>query len=464
MSEVKEKRNKLIQSLVSGTHTDRLEALSELDTEITKLCAKKARNPRRINKQLKKVKAKMRRSSPNDHIINELNEVFQELLNEGIYVGQQPQMKKSTTRYYGTLLESIVAEVNNKVQQRLEMKKEAEEKSELVSEIRDRLHDVKRICNEVIRSDVGSETKEGARRARKKATKIRAGVVKIGTKESDFIKKYAKHIGEIESFAEELKEKNKSLTETKHGAKEKQKTGVETKTKEESLSGGDELWVREGWKELVQKHFDAFGQFVPLILGHRGQGKSALGMWLMSNISNEHGLQPCIMGVPANKKDLFPSEIKIISERELSPSVVKNRIPNNSVTVWEEPATTAGARDLSDLAEEMGDVINKSRHGNKSLILVTQKARDVDVKLTSSAVLDIWKRPNIPRERGYGSRWERQELKEEAKIAHEKFSSEFDMDDPDSKKYSYIFYEDGEEWMKNGLPSWWNEEISHLFK
>jgi hypothetical protein len=185
---------------------------------------------------------------------------------------------------------------------------------------------------------------------------------------------------------------------------------------------------------------------VVIILGRRGSGKSGL----------EHRLGELLrfkapvytLGIPEDKHNLFPEWVGFLNEL--------GEAPLNSVILVDESYLFYHARDsLTKGSLEMSQILNLSRQRIQTLIFVVPEGRQLDKNVESSANVIIFKEPGLLQ-----IQFERPELREIAKKAKEAFEKIKD----DKRKWAFVYSDNGFcGLLENSLPSFWKEEISHIF-
>jgi len=184
-----------------------------------------------------------------------------------------------------------------------------------------------------------------------------------------------------------------------------------------------------------------------LVLGKRGSGKSALSYYLVE--INRFGLKPYVVGVPESKQYLLPEWIGMVSTLE--------EVPLGAIVIVDEAYLLYHARgSTTQESKEMSKLINLSRQKEQTIIFVSQESRSIDKNIASSANVIIFKEPGILQ-----SEFERPELNRLAKKASEAFASI----NGNKQQYSYVYSPDANfsGLIKNGLPSFWKQELGRIF-
>jgi len=218
-------------------------------------------------------------------------------------------------------------------------------------------------------------------------------------------------------------------------------------------------WVDDEWKEFLTH------PIVVLIMGHTGEGKSAL-LYAMAEVMHiMYGLDAYFIWPDPDKpvtssiRRQFPKWIKIIEPKGENVSVVLDEIPNNSIVIIDEAFIAFGARtSMKDpLRPLLQKAIELKRHKNISLLFVSQRARNIDVSVLNGLDLLMIKKPQELQ-----VRTDRSELREYLGEALRKFNAI-----PSSDKRPFVYVVDlrtGKRVMKKFRPAtFWNEAISHMF-
>ncbi len=186
---------------------------------------------------------------------------------------------------------------------------------------------------------------------------------------------------------------------------------------------------------------------VVLILGKRGAGKSALGYRLLELC--RYQLTPYVVGVPDEARTILPDWIGI------APSL--KEIPPKSIVLVDEAYLRYHSRESqSKTSKEMSQLLNLSRQREQTLIFVTQEARQVDLNISSSASIVVFKEPG-----SLQFEFERRELRriaEQARVA-------FQAVGKDRRRWNYVYSPDANfsGLIENQLPSFWSARLSRLF-
>lgn len=194
---------------------------------------------------------------------------------------------------------------------------------------------------------------------------------------------------------------------------------------------------------------------VVLIMGDRGAGKTATACAIMEAFHNGRyqlgGTVKLPEALPKGKKRIFPSWIKPVYK-------IKD-LPHRSACLIDEASQIAHARRSQSTANlDMDNLVSISRQRQQLILLVCHHSRKIDLNDVHSSSLIVWKQPTYA-----DTLWERDELQryslraidffEGLKTKQARLRASFMMDLRHMKFYS----------MNNGLPSWWNDDLSAVF-
>ncbi len=207
------------------------------------------------------------------------------------------------------------------------------------------------------------------------------------------------------------------------------------------------------------KNPDEFKQFLEyistnpvsiVILGSKGYGKSALGHALLEYLHSVTGRQ-AVLFAPIKRKNILPQWLQIVDDW--------NIIPDSSVVLVDEAALVLNSRNPTAKANKSFTEINAiSRQKGLALIFVSQSSRSLDINaLMAGQVEVIFKNP--PTFAGIN---ERAEVRNMSKTAKKLLSK---VEQAKLKEYSIVFTSGDEVMlMRNGLASYWSEDVSCLYR
>lgn len=200
-----------------------------------------------------------------------------------------------------------------------------------------------------------------------------------------------------------------------------------------------------------------------IIMGHRGEGKSALAWSLAETLrkNSKPKRRIAAFGIPEIARKALPKWVTHVNTVE-AVSLLKP-----SVVIIDEATLIANARRAQQENNiEWLKLIAVCRHKDHLLLFVSQHNRQLDVQILSDADWVIMKRPSL-----LHLRFTRKEFKTEIVEAFKLFQTLTD----DSKQYAYVIdYHHGEllsngkvrpitEMLNCSLPDFWNDKISKAY-
>ena len=196
---------------------------------------------------------------------------------------------------------------------------------------------------------------------------------------------------------------------------------------------------------------------VVVIMGRRGMGKTALGHYIMGEFHKRRGFKGAILGLPSQKKKLVPRWVKPVA------SVLA--LPDNSVCLVDEAAQWAHARrSQSAQAVELDNLVSMSRQRRQLILFIAHHSRKLDINLIHDSDRLLWKMPTEAH-----VLFERAELQPFTRKALDAFRG---LRKPRQGETAWLrrcmtmtYVMDLHNlrfgWLKNGLPSWWRDELSN---
>jgi len=206
--------------------------------------------------------------------------------------------------------------------------------------------------------------------------------------------------------------------------------------------GGDKNEVK--WHDIVRP------STVCLILGRKGEGKSALGYFLMEEMSKHNSLLPVVINLPREKQPLLPESFVIRSQRDI-PSI------SDAIVLIDEGTTMipAGQRELEELIK---GYVALSRQRNQIILLVFHASSDVGSRILRGMDAILIKEPSMRQiQHGAKDSWWKALLTE----AKERFESLRELG-ANTKQYTFVDSEVPEfrGILPNPLPSFWTDALS----
>jgi len=197
------------------------------------------------------------------------------------------------------------------------------------------------------------------------------------------------------------------------------------------------------WDDLPQSGLVA-------ILGHRGEGKTALA-WYLGERAHAARRPVAAFGIVNGARRYLPGWVRHVATvqevAKLPPSVI----------VADEAAFIANARRATSTSNvEWVKLLAVARHKGHLLLFITQQARQLDVGLVSDADLIILKRPSL-----LHLRFSRPELRPELDEAFARFAKV----KGDTRAWSYLadYHYGRRGWLENPLPAFWSVNLSRAF-
>lgn len=184
---------------------------------------------------------------------------------------------------------------------------------------------------------------------------------------------------------------------------------------------------------------------VVVILGFRGEGKTALACRIMEDWHKRYKMGGAILYFPKASR-ILPAWVK------RADSITK--LPKNSVCVVDEAAQEAHARRFSSGANiDLEELASLSRQRNQLILLVSHHSRKLDISLITDSNLLLYKKPT---EAHY--LFERSEVQPITR----KVLDEFYKVKGNTKSWAFVvdLHNLKLGWLKCPLPSFWNERLS----
>lgn len=218
---------------------------------------------------------------------------------------------------------------------------------------------------------------------------------------------------------------------------------IDKEFRETLITNGDlSAYVAKQWLEVIEH------PSCVMVTGARGEGKSALGFFLLELFHKETGLDVYSLGLPEKKFELLPEFITGL--------VNIADIPENSISLIDESSIRFHAYKWQSKQTEIMDMLMlSSRHKNQTYIFATHTARKFAAILLLDMDTVIMKSPSI-----LHSRMERAETKELTKIAKKHFDK---IDASERCKYAYVFGKTFEGMLENPIPTFWSDELSRSY-
>jgi len=197
------------------------------------------------------------------------------------------------------------------------------------------------------------------------------------------------------------------------------------------------------------KFNDAFPtQGVVVVMGDRGQGKTAMAYWVMHerHQRSKGKIGGTVLQAPKALKRALPDWVE-------TPQLLM-QIPRDSVVVIDEAQQIAHARRaMSDANLELANLVALSRQRNQLIFIITHHSRKLDLLNMMDASRVIWKKPLASH-----VMLERKEIKPFTNRAFQAFTAK----GGDARKWAYVmdFQTLRFGFVPTKLAPWWTEEIS----
>ena len=291
-----------------------------------------------------------------------------------------------------------------------------------------------------------AERKEASERARAEGLRLRQ-------QKQDLLNEKQARLYDLK-----IKEKELEIERAKRQLEEgiAQRTELDLHFVSEPISGALELTANpEGLtgdkkqQEAYKEWLDSFEEGkVVLILGKRGSGKSALAAKIAEYMMGVHRMATYWIGLPEKAREILPHWIKIVDD--------PGKCPMSSFLLCDE----AGVNYLSLLFNTsqnrfMRRLLMIARQRHISLAFATQSSRDVDWSIVRQADSIIFKEPGLNQPDS-----ERPDIKRKALKAELAFK---ELPDTEKIEAAYVFDDSFEGIIKSTLPSFWSEDLSHIY-
>lgn len=193
-----------------------------------------------------------------------------------------------------------------------------------------------------------------------------------------------------------------------------------------------------------EKNLEQNKSTIGIILGARGQGKSALGMRLLENMYSATERQCVAMGFEEEK---LPDWIKVVEDID--------EIPNDSFVLIDEGGILFSSRDsMSNANKMLSSLLLIARHKDISIIFISQNSSNLELNIIRQADYILLKPSSLMQ-----IDFERQKIKTMYKEVHDKFELYHGI-----RGITYVYSDLFRGFISNDLPSFWNEDVSKAFK
>lgn len=190
------------------------------------------------------------------------------------------------------------------------------------------------------------------------------------------------------------------------------------------------------------------------ILGHRGQGKSALAWWIADSYRRKAGYPKRVAAYafPADAQKAMPKWITHLETVKAISLLKKPHIIVIDEAVFHVNARQAMAKSNIDFTKLLAVV----RHKGHLLVFISQTSRQVDIQLIEGFDLILMKAPSLLQVRSA-----RAELRPEVEEAYLLFSRM----KGDTRKRVFIFdpHKGNKSMNQASLPIWWTNKVSKAY-
>lgn len=233
--------------------------------------------------------------------------------------------------------------------------------------------------------------------------------------------------------------------------------GTWSKKLKQWLKGGDETFAKAIMSppEHTTLLREIPSKGVVVIVGQRRKGKTGLAFEIMDKQHTKKGMGGALflpLGLSRKKKTLLPSWVKVITDL--------SKLPKHSVVIIDEASQVAHARrSQSKDAVTLDALVGISEQKEQLIIFISHHGRKLDLNLITESNRILWKEPTQAH-----VVFERPELQMFTRKALEFFGSLKEGKTRLKTTFIMDFNRLRFATMTNGLPSWWNTELSHLFE
>lgn len=202
----------------------------------------------------------------------------------------------------------------------------------------------------------------------------------------------------------------------------------------------NELKVKKGHLHKFEDFLFTNKSTIGIILGARGTGKSAIGMFLLENFGAKSDKNLYALGFKQSSLPKWIQVVKDISE-----------IENNSVLLVDEGGIEFSSRDaMSNANKLLSEILLISRHRNLSVIFITQNSANLELNAIRQADYLILKPSSLLQKD-----FERKKIKQ----VYESVEDEFD-ELKEELGLTYLYSDKYCGFVANNLPSFWSERVS----
>lgn len=197
---------------------------------------------------------------------------------------------------------------------------------------------------------------------------------------------------------------------------------------------------------------------VVMVMGDIRTGKTALAHEIANVMHTRHGL-PAMLHIPKGDDKLRRS-IQHLVPPWMAVTTKRSEWKDGSVVIYDEAAQSAHARRAQACdAVELDDLLSIAGQREQVIIFISHYSRKLDLNVCTAVHRIIWKRPTYAHQL-----WEREEMADFTGKAYDFFRA---IKGEKAKKRACLILnmEDfGFLQCNNGLPAWWTDRLSRIFK
>ena len=195
-----------------------------------------------------------------------------------------------------------------------------------------------------------------------------------------------------------------------------------------------------------------------LVMGDQGQGKTALGHAIAEMAHTRHNL-PAVCHVEGAPEP-FKQKLKSQLPRWIKVTSSRSDWPQNSIIIYDETSRSAHARrSQSREAVDLEEIMGATRQRGQLIIFISHQSTKLDIQVVRDITCICYKCPTYAH-----AIFEREEISDLTYKALEFFGN---IKGEKTRKRTNLlidfrtfqFFT-----FVNGLPSWWSEKLSCLFK
>jgi hypothetical protein len=190
------------------------------------------------------------------------------------------------------------------------------------------------------------------------------------------------------------------------------------------------------------------------IMGHRGQGKSALAWYIADTFRKRAGYPKGVAAYsfPPEAQKALPKWITHIDSTSEVSSLKKPHIIVIDESVFHVNSRRSQSADNLDFTKLLAVI----RHKGHLLVFISQTSRQVDIQVIEGFDLVLMKAPSLLQVRSA-----RAELRPEIEEAYQLFSSM--RGDTRKKVFMFDPHKGGKGMLPSSMPAWWTQKVSKAY-